>query len=390
MPHATPPAPAPRRTADRPVYVIGAGPGGLAAARSLRAAGIRAVVLERSTDIAASWRRHYERLRLHSPRRLAALPGLRMPRRSGRRVSPGDMVRYLEKYADHHDLEIVTGVEVDRVDRAPEDSGWLLHATGGRVLAASAVVVATGRHRTPRLPGWEGQEDFHGELLHSSGYREAAPYRDREVLVVGAGSSGAGIAVDLAAAGADKVRLAVRTPPHLLRRSLLGVPVQRAGVLCRRLPVPLVDRLAAVLVRLSVPNLAEYGLGRPERGLATRARQGAAPVLDPGLIRAVRKRRVEPVAAVESFDGGKVLLADGTLLAPEVLIAATGYRPGLEELLGHLDVLDAHGLPTARPGRSPANAPGLFFTGYTAPLGGTLREIGRETRKIAKAIRRHL
>ena len=58
-------------TNDRPVYVIGGGPGGLAAAAALREQGVRAVVLEKSESVGASWRRHYDRLHLHTTRRLS-------------------------------------------------------------------------------------------------------------------------------------------------------------------------------------------------------------------------------------------------------------------------------------------------------------------------------
>ena len=74
-------------------------------------------MLEKSGSVGASWRGHYDRLHLHTTRRLSALPGLAMPRRFGRWVSRDDVVRYLEKYAEHHELEVVTGVEVSRVDR---------------------------------------------------------------------------------------------------------------------------------------------------------------------------------------------------------------------------------------------------------------------------------
>lgn len=98
--------------------------------------------------------------------RLSALPGLKIPRRFGRWVSRDDLVRYLEKYAEHHELEIVTGVEVHRVERTEDGTGWLLHASGGRELTGSAVVVATGYNHTPRIPDWPGRESYGGELLH--------------------------------------------------------------------------------------------------------------------------------------------------------------------------------------------------------------------------------
>ncbi|MFF7976821.1 NAD(P)-binding domain-containing protein [Streptomyces sp. NPDC007905] len=379
--------------ADRPVFVIGAGPGGLAAAHALRARGIRAVVLEKSDQVGASWRQHYDRLQLHTTRRLSALPGLPMPRSFGRWVSRDNVVRYLEKYAEHHELEIVTGVEVFRVERAADHTageGWLLHASGGRELTGSAVVVATGYNHTPRVPEWPGLDGFGGEFSHAGRYRNAEPYAGRDVLVVGVGNTGAEIAVDLMEGGAARVRLAVRTAPHIVRRSTAGWAAQYTGVLVRRLPVRLVDRLARPLAKISTPDLSAHGLARPDTGLYSRVREGAIPVQDVGLIDAVRKGRVEVVAAVEGFEDGKVVLADGNRISPDAVIAATGYVRALEGLVGHLGVLDGRGKPVVHGSRTPANAPGLYFTGFTNPISGMFRELAIDAEKIAKAVARAL
>ncbi|MGW6744228.1 flavin-containing monooxygenase [Streptomyces sp. NPDC055025] len=374
------------RTEDRPVYVIGGGPGGLAVAAVLRERGVRAVVLEKSDAVGASWRGHYDRLRLHTTRRHSALPGLRMPRSFGRWVARADVVRYLEKYAEFHRLEIVTGVEVTRVERSPDGSGWLLRATGGRELTGRAVVVATGYNHTPKVPSWPGRETYDGELLHASAYRNAEPYAGKDVLVVGVGNTGAEIAVDLVEGGAARVRLAVRTVPHIVRRSTAGWPAQSTGILVRRLPAPLVDRASWVLARIAVPDLSSHGLPRPDTGLYTRVREGAIPVQDVGLIDAVRAGRVEPVAAVESFERNEVVLADGTRISPDVVIAATGYERALEPLLGTLDVLSPTGRPLTHGPRTPAHAPGLYFTGFTNPISGMLRELSRDAHRIAKSL----
>ncbi|MEV5416086.1 flavin-containing monooxygenase [Streptomyces albogriseolus] len=378
---------APHR-ADRPVYVVGGGPGGLSVAYALRARGVRAVVLERSERIGDSWRRHYDRLHLHTTRRRSALPGLPMPRRFGRWPSRDDVVRYLEKYAEHHRLEIVTGVEVSRVERTPDGTGWLLRATGGRELTGAAVVVATGFNHTPRLPDWPGRDAYTGELLHASRYRDAKPFAGRDVLVVGVGNTGAEIAVDLVEGGASRVRLAVRTPPHIVRRSTAGWPAQYSGILVRRLPVPLVDRISRLQARIAVPDLSEHGLPRPETGLYSRVLEGAIPVQDVGLIDAVRKGAVEVVAAVKGFEEGEVLLADGGRVAPDAVIAATGYERGLEGLVGGLGVLDKRGRPVVHGARTPAGAPDLYFTGFTNPISGNLREMALDAQRIARAVAR--
>ncbi|QES48813.1 monooxygenase [Streptomyces venezuelae] len=375
-------------TEPRPVYVIGGGPGGLAAAAALRARGVRAVVVEKSGSVGDSWRRHYDRLHLHTTRRLSGLPGLAVPRRFGRWVSRDNVVCYLEKYAEYHELELVTGVEVTRIDRAADGAGWVLHASGGRELTGRAVVVATGFNHTPAVPDWPGAAEYRGELLHAGAYRNPAPYAGRDVLVVGTGNTGAEIAVDLAEGGAARVRLAVRTAPHIVRRSTAGWPAQRSGILVRRLPVRLVDRISALQAKVAVPDLSAYGLPRPDTGLYSRVRQGAIPVQDVGLIAAVRSGAVEPVAAVASFDGEGVVLADGSRISPDVVIAATGYRRALEGLVGHLGVLDERGRPRPHGARTDPAAPGLYFTGFTNPISGMFREMALDAERIAKALAR--
>ncbi|NUS15982.1 MAG: NAD(P)/FAD-dependent oxidoreductase [Streptomyces sp.] len=384
----TPPATA-GQAASPDAIVIGAGPGGLAAAAALRQRGARPLVLERAEQLGSSWRGHYDRLHLHTTRRLSALPGLAIPRAYGRWVGRDDVVRYLEQYAEHHDLDITTGITVDRVERAA-GGGWDLPANGGRVLGSPVVVVATGHNHTPYVPDWPGRDGFTGELLHAAGYRNAAPYAGRDVLVAGIGNTGAEIAVDLVEGGASRVRLAVRTPPHIMRRSTLGWPAQASGILVRRLPPRLVDKVAPRVERMSVPDLSQYGLPRPAEGLYARVLDGAIPVQDVGLIDAVRSGRVEVVAAVEGFEGGEVLLADGTRIGPDAVVAATGYRRGLEPLVGHLGVLDGRGRPVVHGARQPEGAPGLFFTGFTNPISGMFREMAIDARKIARAAARLL
>jgi putative flavoprotein involved in K+ transport len=374
-------------TEQRDVVVIGAGPAGLATAGALRRRGVDALVVERAAHVGASWRGHYDRLHLHTVRWLSGLPGLRIPKSEGRWVSRDGVVRYLDRYVAHHGLEVRTGVSISRIER--DGAGWRLVSPQGD-LPRAQVVVATGYNHTRLIPDWPGKDAFGGELLHVGDYRNGEQFAGRDVLVVGAGNTGAEVAVDLAEHGAARVRLAYRTPPHILLRELNGVPAQVTGVLMRRMPTRLADMLAEPVRRRSVPNLRQYGLPDPIEGVYTRANRGETPILDVGLVAMIQQRRVEPVPAVERFDGPSVVLADGSAIEPEVVIAATGYRRGLESLVGHLGVLQPDGRPRVHGARVAPSAPGLRFVGYTNPVSGMFREIAIDARRIGRAVARDL
>ena len=368
------------------VAVIGAGPAGLAVAATLKRHGIASVVLERSDAVGASWRRHYDRLHLHTVRWLSHLPGYRFSREHGRWVSRDGVVRYLEGYARHHELDVRTGVEVQRLERS--DEGWVLHTPGG-TLRASYVVVATGYNHTPVLPDWPGRDSFTGELLHGQDYRNPEPYVGRDVLVVGSGNTGAEIAVDLVEGGAASVRMAVRTPPNIFLREANGLPAQVTGVMMRRLPLGVSDAIAGVVGKAAVGDLSRYGLPEAPRGPFTRAaKEDVVPILDVGLISMLKRGLVEIVPAVERFDGPAVLLADGSRIDPDAVIACAGYARGLEPLVGHLGMLGFKGRPMVHGGRTHPAAPRLYFIGYTNPVSGMFREFGIDARRIARAIRR--
>ena len=354
--------------------IVGAGPAGLATAACLNRVGITPVLLERGERPGERWHHHYRSLRLHTVRSLSGLPGMPIPASAGRWVSRADFAAYLARYADACGGHVRTGVEVGAIRRT---AGGYVVETGTEPLLARAVVVATGYTRVPLMPGWGGGDRHSPPVVHSSAYDDAAPYRSRRVLVVGAGNSGADIALDLAGGGAAAVWLALREPFTVVPRQAYGLPAQVAGILLHRLPAVASDAVATAERALTIGSLAAEGLPDRRNPVFSRHRaRSALPLLDHGLTDALRAGRVRAVAAVQGIDGARVLLADGTTLRPDAVIAATGYRPGLERLVGSLGVLDDRGLPQP-------DLPGLYFVGFGNPITGALREIGREARTVA-------
>lgn len=365
--------------------VVGAGPGGLAVAAMLKRHRVETVVVDRADAVASAWRHHYERLHLHTVRWLSHLPGYKIPREFGKWVSRDNVVRYLEQYAAHHRLNVQLGTEISRIDR---EGSWVLRSPQGDI-DATYVVVANGHNHTPDLPSWPGAESFRGELLHASRYRNATPYVGKDVLVVGSGNTGAEIALDLIETNAASVKVSIRTPPHIVFRQQNGIANPMLGVAFRHLPPKVFDPIAAKLRLMTVGDLTEYGLPMPAEGLYERVlRDDSIPLVDMGFLDAVKARQVSIVAAVAGFDDDKVLLSDGTAVRADAVVAATGYKRGLEPLVGHLGVLRADGRPAVRGSQTDPSAPDLWFTGYTNPVSGMFRELGLDAKRIGRAVAR--
>lgn len=366
----------------RTITVVGGGPAGLAAAVALRRVGLDAVVLEQSDAVGAVWRGRYDRLRLNTSRMTSGLIGMRYPRGTGLFPTRDEFASYLERYVETHQLDVRLGVRVERLDRA--DGTWNVVTSDGG-LSAEQVIVATGYAGKPFLPAWPGR--FEGPLVHAAEYREPRPYSRRDVLVVGPASSGMEIAYDLAEGGARRVRLSVRTPPNIVLRSVGGVPSDLPALPMLRLPARVADAQLRAMRRLLLGDLTSVGLPMPDEGVVARMRRlGVGPaVVDREVVRSIQDGRVEIVAGVEALEGDGVRLADGKRLETDAIVAATGYRTGLDPLVGHLDVLDPRGVPRVVGGREAA--PGLRFVGFD-PVPGQIRRAGLEAKRAAGEIRR--
>jgi hypothetical protein len=369
------------------VVIIGAGPGGVSAAVCLHDLGIRPLLIDRADHVAASWRGRYDRLKLNTGRQFSHLPNRPYPKGTPTFPTRDQVVAYLDHHAREDGIALRLGTSVKRIDRSSR--GWRLTTSAGDI-DARQVVVATGYENSPVVPDWQGKDRFTGELMHSSAYSNPGPFVDKQVLVVGAGSSAMEIAHDLATGGAAKVWLAVRTPPNIILRTLPGgLPGDLMATPLYHFPVRFADAIARAARRAAIGDLTSFGLPVPNEGIFSRsARLGRAPaILDIEVIDAIKNSAIEVVAAVSALGGGSVTLADGTVLDPDVVIAATGYKRGLEQLVGHLGVLDERGNPRAL-APVPA-AEGLQFLGFLSRP-SLIGYMGKQSKRMAKQIAREL
>jgi cation diffusion facilitator CzcD-associated flavoprotein CzcO len=345
----------------------------------MRRLGLSATVLDKAGAVASVWRRHYDRLHLHTDRAHSGLPGRPMPSGYPRYPSRAQVVAYLEDYATHFELRPVLGCAVRSIRR--HGSTWQVDM-GREPLAAGVVVVATGWADFPHLPTWPGSDAYRGVLVHSSRYRNPSPFAARRVLVVGFGNSGAEIALDLAEAGVD-VSLSVRGPVRILPRELLGLPILTWAIAQARLPARVADFINAPAIRLAVGPTKNLGFQIAAKGPRRMIEEDRrVPLLDVGTLARIRDGTIKVRPGIDRFTNDGVVFADARAEPFNAVILATGFRPDLRALLPAAQgVLDAHGMPLATGRATPE--PGLFFCGQTVSATGQLREIGIEAERIA-------
>jgi indole-3-pyruvate monooxygenase len=373
---------------DADVLIIGAGPAGLAVAGSLVQRGVTPLVLEQADAVASSWRKHYERLHLHTVKHLSALPGVPFPDAYPRYVPRQAVVDYLADYAQRHRIAPRLGEEVVAVTRT--DGGWQVATSAGThpgtQYRARHVVLATGANCEPRLPPITGQAQYRGRVLHSRDYRNAKPFAGQRVLVVGMGNTGAEIALDLTEQGVQTA-LSVRSPVNIVHREVLGRPTQQTSILLAKLPAAWGDAIATLFRNLTVGDLSRWGLQTAAISPLRQLREhGKTPVIDVGTLARIKRGEIKVHPGIEGFTADGLRFVDGSEHAFDAVILATGYAPTIQRLFPGLALaLDRHGAPADVVGQGALA--GVFFVGFDIRQpGGVLRTIHAQALRVADAL----
>lgn len=361
FPAASSQKPAGAKAERHDVVVIGAGQAGLSVGYHLQRKGIEHVILDGAARIGDVWRSRWDSLRLFTPAKFDSLDGYRFPAHKDSFPTKDEMADYLESYAEKFGLPVRLNERVKRLYKA---NGRFRLETTDRVYEADRVVVAAASYQKPRLPAFAHDLGADIHQMHSHEYRNPDQLPDGPVLLVGAGNSGAEIAMDLAKS--HQVYLAGRDVGH--------IPFDIAGFLGRKLLVRLVVRgMFHRILTMRTP------MGRKFR---SRMHGHGMPLIRtrPGQLERAGVRRIGKITGISD---GKALADDGTKVAFASVIWCTGFHSGFDWI--DLPVLDEHGTPRHRFGKS-TDVEGLYFAGlhFEYAVSSTLVSgVGRDARRVA-------
>ena len=347
--------------------VIGAGQAGLAVGFYLARAGGSLIILDEHPRVGDVWRNRWDSLRLFTPAKYDGLPGMRFPAPPRSYPTKDQVADYLEAYANRFELPVRTGTRVDEVHR--DGSCFVVTSDSGE-WKADNVVVATGAYQTPRIPSFADDLDSSIVQLHSSDYRGPEQLADGRTLVVGAGNSGAEIAMEVS-----------RDHATWLSGRDTGQEPTKAGSLADRwLLVPLMWFAASHVLAVSNPigRRVRDSFLDPPRGIPL-GRVRRKDIVAAG---------IERVPRTVGVRGGIPRLEDGNVLDVRNVIWCTGFVADYGWI--DLPVFGDYGLPRHERGVV-VSAPGLYFMGllFQRTLSSVLvGGVGRDAHYIAKQILR--
>ena len=345
--------------------IIGAGQSGLSVGYYLAQRRHDFIILDQKARVGDSWRERWDSLRLFTPARYDGLAGMPFPSDPHYFPTKNEMGDFLETYAERFSLPVRTGVKVETLTR--ENTKFVVTTNTGR-FDADNVVVAMSSYQTPRLPEFARELSPDIRQLHSSEYRRPSQFRAGDVLVVGAGNSGAEIALEAARSG-HRTWLSGRDVGHIPFRIESAAGRLFLNQLVLRFVFHRVLTVDTPMGRRARPKMIAHS------GPLIRTRPE-------DLLRAGVKR----VPRLRGAKEGKPLLEDGTVMEVANIVWCTGFDHGMSWL--DLPVFDDHGHPRHKSGICEEH-PGLYFVGlhFLHSVSSTMiHGAARDAKRIADAI----
>jgi putative flavoprotein involved in K+ transport len=313
------------------VIVIGGGQAGLAMGWHLARQGRDFLILDAAARAGDAWRTRWSSLRLFTPARYDALPGMEFPAAPEHFPTKDEVADYLERYAWVFGLPVHSSERVLSLRGASMGAGFEVE-TDTCIYEADQVVVATGPFQTPRVPAVAGALGPEVTQLHSSLYRSPEQLPDGPVVVVGAANSGVQIAAELAPT----------------RPTWLAVGQK-------------LSRLPATLFGASIFTWLENG-GAMNISVDTALGRRASHrdvLIGESPRRVARSLDVKLAGRVTGAEGNRLTMADGATAEAASVIWATGF--GMDFDYVNVPVFDELGRPVHR--RGVTAVPGVYFLG---------------------------
>jgi putative flavoprotein involved in K+ transport len=352
------------RTERINTVVIGGGQAGLSVGYHLQRRGVPFVILDAGERVGDVWRKRWDSLRVFTPARYSSLDGMPFPAPPYSFPTKDAMGDYLEAYARHFALRVRCGVRVERLSRVGDR---FLVVARDQQFEADNVVVAMANYQRPRVPAFA--KDLNPQIvqLHSLDYRNPAQLQPGGVLIVGAGNSGAEIALDVARE--HKTWVAGPDTGH--------VPFRIDGLLARLLLIRLVLRVVFHRILTVRTPMGRKARSRMLHVGGTLVRTKPRDLIAAGI------KRVPRVARIEN---GLPVLEDGRVLDVANVVWCTGFHPGFSWI--DLPVFGPDGEPHHQEGVVPRE-PGLYFVGLhflSAMSSVMIHGVGRDAARIADRI----
>lgn len=337
------------------LIVIGGGQSALACGYYLRRTDIEYLMLDDSEECGGAWRWTWDSLTLFSPAEHSSLPGWLMPPSHGEFPTREEVIDYLCRYEERYGLPVERPVRVRKVEK--EGELFLLDTTDG-IYRSKAVISATGTFDKPFIPDIPGRKKFGGKQIHSSEYRRPDELRNKKVLIVGEGNTGAQILAEVSKLAHTK--WATRKEPEFLPDDVDG------------------------RVLFDIASAKYYAQQKGESFDPAKYDLGNIVMVPP--VKEARERGVLRSSGtfVEMDDDG-VIWEDGTHELFDVIIWCTGFGYATEHLRGLVERDERGKVETE--GTRAVDLPGLWLVGYggwTGFASATLIGVGRSARKTVR------
>lgn len=358
------------------VAVIGAGPSGLAAAKNCLQQGLKVTLFEKNDQVGGNWVFNsktghssvYENTHIISSRYWSEYEDFPMPDDYPDYPNHRQLQAYFHSYAAHFEVLPVVrfNTEVKQVKRTPQGQ-WELTFTndqGDQKQIFSHLMVANGHHWNPKYPDYPG--GFEGRLMHSHDFKGVDDsWRNKKVLVIGAGNSACDVAVESARV-AGTVALSMRSPQWFLPKFMFGVPTDELGSrMPLWVPVWLRQRLLTWLVRLLQGDYKKrYNLPKPEKPLLSQH-----PTVNSDLLDYIRHGRISPRPAISRYHETGVEFADGKAENFDIIVACTGFRISFPFFNADLIDFEHHQRTPLYLKMMHEHYQNLYFIGLFQPLG---------------------